>query len=43
MTSSSIDRDKRILDHLQEHGSATIQELADVFGVSNMTIHRDLK
>jgi DeoR family transcriptional regulator, copper-sensing transcriptional repressor len=42
MTSSSIDRDKRIIEHVQERGNATIQELADVFGVSNMTIHRDL-
>ncbi len=42
MTSSSIDRDKKILEHVQEHGNATIQELADSFGVSNMTIHRDL-
>ncbi len=42
MTSSSINRDKKILQHLQEHGSATIQELADFFDVSNMTIHRDL-
>jgi DeoR/GlpR family transcriptional regulator of sugar metabolism len=43
MTSSSINRDKKIFEHIQAHGSATIQELADAFGVSNMTIHRDLK
>lgn len=42
MTPSSLDRNKRILDYLQEHSSAAIQELAEVLGVSTMTIHRDL-
>jgi DeoR family transcriptional regulator, copper-sensing transcriptional repressor len=42
MTYSSIDREKKILEHLQKQGSASIQELVDVFGVSNMTIHRDV-
>lgn len=38
----SIDREKKILELLQQQGSASIQELVDAFGVSNMTIHRDL-
>lgn len=39
---TSIDREKKILEHLQKQGSASIQELMGVFGVSNMTIHREL-
>lgn len=39
---SSIDRETKILELLRKQGSATIQELVDVFSVSNMTIHRDL-
>ncbi len=42
MPYSSIDREKKILELLQTQGSASIQELAEVFNVSNMTIHRDL-
>ncbi|MFN8410922.1 MAG: DeoR family transcriptional regulator [Anaerolineales bacterium] len=42
MTYLSIDREKKILELLQKQGSASIQELVDAFGVSNMTIHRDL-
>ncbi len=42
MPYSSIDREKKILEFLQTQGSASIQELADAFDVSNMTIHRDL-
>ena len=42
MTVPSIDREKKILELLQQQGSASIQELVDAFGVSNMTIHRDL-
>jgi len=42
MPYSSIDREKKILELLQTQGSASIQELAEVFDVSNMTIHRDL-
>ncbi len=42
MTYPSIDREKKILELLQKQGSASIQELVDAFGVSNMTIHRDL-
>lgn len=38
----SLDREKQILEYLQNKGSASIQQLADAFGVSNMTIHRDL-
>ncbi len=30
------------MELLQKQGSASIQELAEVLGVSNMTIHRDL-
>lgn len=42
MSLNSIDREQQILDYLQEHGNASIQELVEVLGVSNMTIHRDL-
>lgn len=42
MPNTSIDREKKLLEYLQEHESASIHELAQVFGVSNMTIHRDL-
>lgn len=38
----SLDREKQILEYLQKKGNASIQQLADAFGVSNMTIHRDL-
>jgi len=39
---TSIDREKKILELLQKQGSASIQELVEAFGVSNMTIHREL-
>ncbi|HRQ23879.1 MAG TPA: DeoR family transcriptional regulator [Anaerolineales bacterium] len=42
MSTTSVDREKKLLEYLQEHKSASIQELTEVFGVSNMTIHRDL-
>ena len=42
MTVNSIDREQKILEYLKAHGSASIQELVEEFGVSNMTIHRDL-
>lgn len=42
MAVNSLDREQKILDYLKEHGSTSIQELVEVFGVSNMTIHRDL-
>ena len=42
MTTNSLDREKQILEYLHENGSASIQKLAEAFGVSNMTIHRDL-
>ena len=42
MTPNSLDREQRILEFLKEHGNASIQELVEAFGVSNMTIHRDL-
>ena len=38
----SEDRRKLILDHLMEVGSATVDDMADRFTVSRMTIHRDL-
>jgi DeoR/GlpR family transcriptional regulator of sugar metabolism len=37
-----IDREKKILELLKQHGSLSIQELVEHFGVSNMTIHREL-
>ena len=42
MSNPFIDREKRVLEYLQKHEGASIQELVKVFGVSNMTIHRDL-
>lgn len=42
MPYSSIEREKKILELLQTQGSASIQQLAEAFNVSNMTIHRDL-
>jgi DeoR family transcriptional regulator, copper-sensing transcriptional repressor len=42
MPHNSINREKKILEYLQQHGNASIQELVEIFGVSNMTIHRDL-
>lgn len=42
MPHNSIAREKKILDYLQQHGHASIQELVELFDVSNMTIHRDL-
>jgi len=38
----SIDREKKIVEILQKQGSASIQELVETFGVSSMTIHREL-
>ena len=37
-----IDREKKILEFIQNQGTASIQELVEAFGVSNMTIHREL-
>ena len=37
-----IDREKKILEILQQQGSASIQDLVESFGVSSMTIHREL-
>ncbi len=42
MPSTSIDREKKLLEYLQQQGNASIRELVEAFGVSNMTIHRDL-
>jgi len=42
MAITSIDRETRILEYLKNNGSASIQQLVEAFGVSNMTIHRDL-
>lgn len=39
---TTINREKKILEFLQKQGSASIQELMEVFSVSNMTIHREL-
>jgi predicted DNA-binding transcriptional regulator YafY len=37
-----LDREKKIIEILQKQGNASIQELAEAFGVSSMTIHREL-
>lgn len=42
MPQSSLDRETKILEYLKENGKASIQDLVEAFGVSNMTIHRDL-
>lgn len=39
---TSVDREKKIVEILQKQGSASIQDLVEAFGVSNMTIHREL-
>lgn len=40
--SKSLNREKQILEYLRESESASIQQLAEAFCVSNMTIHREL-
>jgi DeoR family transcriptional regulator, copper-sensing transcriptional repressor len=42
MPSHSSQREKKILEQVQEHGSVSIKELARSLDVSAMTIHRDL-
>ncbi len=42
MPSHPSQREKKILEQLQEHGSVSIKELAEALNVSSMTIHRDL-
>lgn len=37
-----VQRQSRIADHVFEHGSAQIKDLTELFGVSLITIHRDL-
>lgn len=39
---TSINREKKIVEILQKQGSASIQELVEACGVSSMTIHREL-
>ena len=38
-----VGRRKALLDYLLPVGAAQVEELADHFGVSRMTVHRDLK
>ncbi len=42
MSSGRNDRQKNLLEHLGETGTGTIEELCKRFGVSEMTIRRDL-
>lgn len=42
MSPQTVDREQKILEYLKNNGSASIQQLVEEFGVSNMTIHRDL-
>jgi DeoR family transcriptional regulator, copper-sensing transcriptional repressor len=42
MNTSFTDREKQILEQLNKKGDVSIQELAETFSVSTMTIHRDL-
>lgn len=42
MPTNSLEREKQILEYLHKNGSASIQQLVEAFGVSNMTIHRNL-
>lgn len=37
-----LGRRERMLAHLRENGAATVSDLAELFGVSPMTVHRDL-
>lgn len=37
------ERRRQILEHLDSHGMAAVSELARQFGVSEMTVHRDLR
>ncbi|MFV0457904.1 MAG: DeoR/GlpR family DNA-binding transcription regulator [Actinomycetales bacterium] len=41
-TRKTLERQRRILDMVTERGSCSAQELATAFGVSIMTVHRDL-
>ena len=43
MNTPFIDREKQILERLKKKGDVSVQELAETFSVSTMTIHRDLK
>lgn len=42
MANTNTQRQKTILEKLQQQGETTIQSLADALGVSPMTVHRDL-
>ena len=42
-SSGPVGRRKALLDYLLPNGSAQVDELAAHFGVSRMTVHRDLK
>jgi DeoR family fructose operon transcriptional repressor len=42
MTGGRVERQKALLDHLSETGTGTIDDLCRRFGVSEMTIRRDL-
>ena len=39
---SGVKRREQIIDNLREHGEVTVKILSNQFGVSEMTIRRDL-
>lgn len=39
----SLERQRRLLQHLRQHGSGNVLELADALGISASTVRRDLR